>query len=54
MWLVEYKPNNDSQEWIVLDSFEDKASALSHASRITADYYMVKVTDPEGSVIWSN
>lgn len=54
MWTVEYKPDNDSQPWMTLDSYDNKASAILHASRVSGDYYMVKVTDPDGSVIWSN
>ena len=54
MWIVEYKPDNDSQPWTALDSYDDKASAILHASRVSGDYYMVKVTDPDGSVIWRN
>ncbi len=54
MWIVEYKPNNDSQLWMFLESYDNKASAILHASRVSEEYYMVKVTDPDGSVIWSN
>lgn len=54
MWTVEYKPDNDSQPWTTMDSYDNKASAILNASRVSGDYYMVKVTDPDGSVIWSN
>ena len=54
MWKVEYKPNNDSQPWTLLESYDNKASAILHAARVSADHYMVKVTDPDGSVVWSN
>jgi len=54
MWIVHYKPNNDSQEWSILESHDNKASALVHASRVSGDYFMVKVTDPDGGLIWVN
>ena len=54
MWIVQYKPNNDSQSWSTLDSYDNKASALIRASWATVEYLMVKVTDPDGSVVWSN
>ncbi len=54
MWKVEYKPNNDSQTWILLESYDSKASALLHASRVSADYFMIKVTDPDGATVWAN
>jgi hypothetical protein len=54
MWIVQYIPNNDSQPWSTLASYENKASAILHASKASAEYFMVKVIDPDGSVIWSN
>lgn len=54
MWSVYYKPDKDSQEWNILDSYDNKATALVSASRVTTDYFMVKVTDPDDSVIWGN
>ena len=54
MWIVQYKPNNDSQPWSTLDSYDNKASAFIRASWATCEYFMIKVTDPVGSVVWSN
>ena len=54
MWIVQYKPNNDSQPWSTLDSYDNKASAFIRASWATCEYFMIKVTDPGGSVVWSN
>ena len=54
MWIVQHKPKNDSQPWSHLDSYDNKASALIYASQASSEYFMVKVTDPDGSVIWSN
>lgn len=52
MWKVQYKPNNDSQPWSLLQQFDDKGDALLHALRISGDYYMVKVTDADDALIW--
>jgi len=54
MWSVQYKPNNDSQEWNILDSYDNKATALDNAYRVSAEYFIVKVTDIDESVIWGN
>jgi hypothetical protein len=54
MWKVEYKPNNDSQPWALLATYDNKASAILHASRVSAEYYMIRVTDPERVVVWRN
>lgn len=54
MWSVQYKPKNDSQSWSTLNAYESKESALVHASRALGEYFMIIVTDPDGSVIWSN
>jgi hypothetical protein len=52
MWNVKYKPNNDSQPWTTLESYASKAMALIHASRASGEYFMVKVIDREGRIIW--
>ncbi len=54
MWNVQYIPNNYSQPWSTLDSYDNKASALTCASQASSEYFMVIVIDPDGSVIWSN
>jgi hypothetical protein len=54
MLVVHYKPDNVSQEWGILDYFDNKASALANAYVASAIYFMVKVTDIDGSVIWSD
>jgi hypothetical protein len=54
MLVVHYKPNNVSQEWDILDYFDTKANALANAFVASAKYFRVKVTDIDGSVIWSN
>ena len=54
MWIVQYIPNNNSQPWSTLASYDKKESAILHASKVSDEYFMVKVTAPDGSVIWSN
>lgn len=54
MWIVQYRPDNETQPWSILDSYDNKASALISASNAAEDYFMVIVIDPDGSVIWSN
>ena len=54
MWTVQYKPNNESQPWHTLDSYDNKTSAFIYASKASAQYRIVKVTDPDGSVVWVN
>ena len=54
MWSVQYKSKNDSQSWSTLNAYKSKESALVHASRALGEYFMIIVTDPDGSVIWSN
>ena len=54
MWTVHFKPNNDSQPWSTLDSYYSSVSAILRATWVSDKYFMVKVTDPEGSVIWAN
>jgi hypothetical protein len=54
MWKVQYKPDNASQEWVILNSFDNMPSALLTAGQAATEYFMVVVVDPEGSVIWSN
>lgn len=54
MWIILYKPDNESQPWSALKSYGNKASAISHASLAATEYFIVKVTDPDGSVIWAN
>ncbi len=54
MWIVQYRSDNEAQPWSILDSYDNKASALISASNAAEDYFMVIVIDPDGSVIWSN
>ena len=54
MWTVKYKSNNESQPWSTLDDYYSSVSAITRATWASCKYCMVIVTDPDGSVIWSN
>lgn len=54
MWNVEYIANKNSQPWSVLGSYDNETSAINQAAHASHEYFMVKVTAPDGSVIWSN
>jgi len=54
MWKVKYKPNNNSQAWATLDSYDNKAEALLHAARVSSEYYRVSVIGPDGDITWSH
>ena len=54
MWIVQCKPNNDSQTWATLGSYDNQTSAIIHASRVSDECSLVKVIDPDGSIIWSS
>ena len=53
MWVVYYKPDNVSQPWSILDSYDRKVSAIIKAYQMSTDYFMIKVTAPDGSIVWS-
>jgi hypothetical protein len=54
MWTVQYIPNSDSQSWSILGAYDNKAIAIINAYRVSAKYFMIKVTEPDGCIIWSN
>ncbi len=54
MWDIQVKLNSGTQSWSTLGSYEDRKSALNEAFQVSTSYYLVKVTAPDGSVIWSN
>ncbi len=53
MFRVEYKSSNAAQALSVLGSYGSFNSALAAAERIADRYFMVRVVDPDGSVVWS-
>ena len=54
MWTVKYKLNNESQPWSTLDNYYSSVTAITRANWASGEYFIVIVTDPDGSVIWSN
>ncbi len=54
MWIVQYRSNNVSQPWSILDSYDNKVSAIIKAYQALGNCFMVKVIDPDGYIIWSN
>lgn len=53
-WVVHYRADNVSQPWSILDSYDKRVSAIIKAYQISANYFMVKIIDPDGNVIWSD
>ncbi|VAW51989.1 hypothetical protein MNBD_GAMMA05-2038 [hydrothermal vent metagenome] len=54
MWTIKYKPNNDSQAWLILESYDNKSQALLHAACASGGYFKVNVVDPDYNIIWRN
>jgi len=54
MWVVHYRPDNVSQPWSILGAYDKKTSAIIKAYQVSAEYFMIKVIDPDGNIIWSN
>jgi hypothetical protein len=54
VWVLHYRPDKVSQPWSVLGTYDNKLSAIIKANQVSAQYFMVKVTDPNGSITWSN
>ena len=53
MWVLHFIPDNPSQPWSVLDSFDVRTHAIIRAYQVSSRYFKVKVTDVEGRIIWS-
>jgi hypothetical protein len=53
MWIVQCKPNKDSQTWSTLGSYNKKVSAIAHASRVSDEGSMVIVIGSDDNVIWT-
>ncbi|MCG6938739.1 MAG: hypothetical protein LJE83_11305 [Gammaproteobacteria bacterium] len=54
LWVLHYKPNKISQPWSILDTFDNRLSAIIKANQVSSKYFMVKVTSPDGKIAWSN
>lgn len=53
-WVLHYRPEKVSQPWAILDTFDDRLSAIIRANQVCSKYFMVKVTAPNGKIAWSN
>ena len=53
-WALHYRPDKVSQPWAILETHDNKLSAIIKAYQVSGEYFMVKVTDPDGSITWSN
>ena len=54
MWVLHYIPEHVSQPWSILETFDERVHAIIKAYQVSHQYYMVKVTDVEGRIIWSS
>lgn len=54
MWTAYFKASNNAQPWTALDSYYSSVGAITRAIGVSNKYFMIKVTDPDGSVIWTN
>jgi len=52
MFRVQFKQSNAGQAWSVHGSYSENA-ALLVAALIAGRYFMVRVIDPRGYVVWS-
>jgi hypothetical protein len=53
MFKVQYKSQNAYQSWANYGSYGSETSAMGVASRISARYFMVRVTDRYGHVLYA-
>ena len=53
MFKVQYKSHNASQAWTNHGSYGSESSALGVAERISGKFFMVRVINPDGNVVWS-
>ena len=54
MFKVQFKAVNPGNAWAGYGSFGNQSTALQAAARISSKYFMVRVVDDKGSLVWSN
>ena len=54
MYKVQFKAANPGNAWAGYGSFGNQSTALQAAARISSKYFMVRVIDDKGSLVWSN
>jgi len=52
MCKVQYKSSNAAQSWSTYGMYNENG-ALGTAERIAGRYFMVRVVDPDGYVVWT-
>lgn len=52
MFKVQYKSQNAYQSWATYGSYGSEAPALGVATRIRSKYFMVRVIDRNGMVVY--
>jgi len=53
MYKVQYKSHNAFQAWMNHGTYGNESLALSAADRISGRYFMVRVVDKRGAVVWT-
>jgi len=53
MYKVRFKSKNATQACATLGPYGSESSALNHASRIAARYFITQVIDNNNPVIWT-
>ena len=51
---VQYKSHGANDPWTNQGHYGTESVALSNAERISRKYFMVRVLDPNGNVVWSH
>ena len=54
MYKVQFKVANPGNAWAGYGSFGSQSVALQAAARISTKYFMVRVVDDKGALVWSN
>jgi len=53
MYKVQYKCSNANQAWNTAGSYGSESDALASAARAAEKYFMVRVLDQDGNLVWS-
>ena len=53
-WVLYYKPDKVSQPWSILGTYDNRLNAIIKANQVSSEHFMIKVTDPDGNIVWSN
>ncbi len=53
-WVLYYRPDKVSQPWSILGTYDNRLNAIIKANQVSSEHFMIKVTDPDGNIVWSN